>query len=287
MSSFVPQSAAAMHAEVGSLAKQGLARPGSEEAGEGLYDVSLAQSLRQPKVDPSNFPDPYPHGISYHQGTPALSSAGSSSASTRSSAYTNPGSTISTSGYSGDYSHVRVASGDDFEGAGGIGGIGVGLGINMTGSHYHPDSVAEKLARTSTGSSISRKSHHAASHAPHVHLPRMRHTRTLHSQSHSQSEDFGAHATPVERPLRSQPSYDTSWQREHDDFGTSEDEYYYGQDEEYYDGEIDAEAEEEQPGSAISVVEEGRGLIVHGEGMPIQSLHIQPGNVYFRFPRAF
>ena len=42
MSSFVPQSAAAMHAEVGSLAKQGLARPGSEEAGEGLYEIGRA-----------------------------------------------------------------------------------------------------------------------------------------------------------------------------------------------------------------------------------------------------
>ncbi|KAL5533671.1 hypothetical protein ACEPAG_131 [Sanghuangporus baumii] len=268
MSSFVPQS---MHPEVASVAKSGLTRPGSD--GEGLYDVS---SLRQPKVDPSNFPDPYPHGISYHQGTPTLSSAGSSSASTRSSAYTNPGSTISASGYSGDYSHVRVASGDDFEGAGGIGGIGVGLGINMAGAPYHTDSVVEKLARTSTGSSISRKSH-APSHAPHVPLPRMRHTRALHSQSQSQSEDFSAQFAPVERLLRSQPSYDTSWQRQHEDLGASEDEYDYGQDEEYEDAENYLEMEEEQPCSAISVVEEGRGLIVHGEGISVHALHIQPG----------
>jgi hypothetical protein len=72
-----------------------------------------------------------------------------------------------------------------------------------------------------------------------------------------------------DRPLRSQPSYDTSWQREHDDFGTSEDEYDFGQEEE--------EERDEVPGSAISVVEEGRGLIVHGEGASVHSLHIQSG----------
>lgn len=268
MASFKPMP---IHTDTSSLAKAVFNRPGSE--GDGLFELSPPHFARQPKVDPSNFPDPYPHGMSYHHPpttTPALSSAGSSSASTRSSAYTNPGSTISASGFSGDYSHVRIASGDDFDVNGGIVG-----------------------ARTSTGSSLSsgsRKSH-GIIHAPQVPLPRMRHadyTRSSRSPSQSQPEDFAAPPVAYERadhPLRSHPSYDTSWQREQDDFGTSEDEYDY----EHPEDDEDEEKEEmldPEPTSAVSVAEEGRGLIVHGEGMPVHALSIQPGVWLFLLPRA-
>ena len=74
-----------------------------------------------------------------------------------------------------------------------------------------------------------------------------------------------------DRLLRSQPSYDTSWQREHDDFGTSEDEYDYGQDQD------EDEEPEQEPSSAILVAEEGRGLIVRGENVPVHSLNVQLG----------
>jgi hypothetical protein len=64
-------------------------------------------------------------------------------------------------------------------------------------------------------------------------------------------------------------SFAHTCQNDYDDFGTSEDEYDFGQEEE--------EERDEVPGSAVSVVEEGRGLIVHGEGASVHSLHIQSG----------
>ncbi|KAH8110676.1 hypothetical protein DFH11DRAFT_1860250 [Phellopilus nigrolimitatus] len=262
-----------------SLAKAGLTHFGSES--EGLYDLSPPPFARPPKApalpDPSTFADPYPHGLSYHHppsATPALSSAGS--ASTRSSAYTNPGSTMSTGGFSGDYSHVRVASGDDIDGA----IVGMGIGMMPGTSGLTSDAVVEMLSRASNGSSLSsgsRKSHGHV-HVAHMPMPRIRRADYARSaRSLSQPDDL---APPImhergEHALRTQPSYDTSWQRDHEDFGTSEEEYDYG---DQQDGEEDdEEGKEEDPGSAIVVAEEGRGLIVHGEGMPVQALTVQPG----------
>ena len=67
--------------------------------------------------------------------------------------------------------------------------------------------------------------------------------------------------------MRSQPSYDTSWQREHEDFGTSEDDDYdYG---DHQDGgeviDDEEESHEPEPGSAIVVAEEGRVVLLVAE----------------------
>ncbi|KAI5119062.1 hypothetical protein M0805_001521 [Coniferiporia weirii] len=250
-----------------SLANPGLARSKSES--EHLYDFTpplFARPRMSGLPDPSNFPDPYPRGMSFNHppsATPALSSAGS--ASTRSSAYTNPGSTISGVGFSGDYSHVRVASGDDIDGAHGV------------------DSTVELPTRASTGSSLSsgsRKSHGHV-HAVPTQMSRLRRSDYARSaRSPSQSDDIVPPPIPyadLPHPLRTQPSYDTSWQREHehDEFATSEEEYDYG---DQQDGEDDEDEKEEgEPGSAIIVAEEGRGLIVHGEGLSVHSLTIQSG----------
>lgn len=83
---------------------------------------------------------------------------------------------------------------------------------------------------------------------------------------------------PPERTLRSQPSYDTSWQREQEDredFITSEEEFDFN-DHHDIDEEEEAEKEEDRT-AAIVVAEEGRGLIVRGDGAPLSSLTIQPG----------
>lgn len=255
------------------MSKAGLGRSASE--GEILYDNSPPPFARPPKAstlpDPSNFPDPYPRGMAalHHPPTamPALSSAGSSSASTRSSAYTNPGSTISANGISGDFSNVRVASGDDVEGIEG----GIGLGITS-------DTIVEMFSRASNGSSLSsgsRKSHVS----PMERVRRTDVTRTRRSPS--QSDDISPMASfdrPPERTLRSQPSYDTSWQREQEDreeFITSEEEFDFN-DHHDIDEEDDAEKQEDRT-AAIVVAEEGRGLIVRGDGAPLSSLTIQPG----------
>ncbi|THH10544.1 hypothetical protein EW145_g1259 [Phellinidium pouzarii] len=254
-----------------------LSRPAESEV---VYDPPTANPRTSGLPDPSNFPDPYPHGMSYHHPTsttPALSYAGSSTASTRSSAYTNPGSTFSISGFSGDFSHVRVASGDDIDGA-----IGLGFGTAGIGGSHGTDSIVEILSRASNGSSLSSGSH--KSHG-HVHIPPIPMSRVRRAdypraaRTPSQSEDLAplpaAHERPeLPHPLRTQPSYDTSWQCDHDDFGTSEDEYDYG---DQQDGDEEEDEKGEEPGSAIVVAEEGRGLIVRGEGLSVHSLTIQPG----------
>lgn len=263
------------------LNKTGLGRSASD--GEILYDNSPLSFARPPKAatlpDPSNFPDPYPRGLValHHPPTtmPALSSAGSSSASTRSSAYTNPGSTISGIAISGDFSNVRVASGDDVEGLEG----GIGLGITS-------DTMVT-YSRASNGSSLSsgsRKSHVSP-------MERVRRSDVTRSRrSPSQSEDIPPLASferAPERVLRSQPSYDTSWQRDNDDredFITSEEEFDFG-DHQDIDEEEEVEKENDRT-AAIVVAEEGRGLIVRGDGVPVSSITIQPGKclifeVYF------
>lgn len=238
--------------------------------------------------------------MTYHNAmatTPALSSAGSSSASTRSSAYTNAGSTISASGFSGDYSHVRVASGDEFDGHSTLSGVQGRLSLGASaysiinssgcppGVGYGTDSVSDMPTRASTGSSLSSGSgwrrsqghtHASATMPARAMRQANRPPRAAHAPSQSQPDDLGLLPVTHERPappLRSQPSYDTSWQRDHDDFGTSDDEYDYGQDQE------DEEDLEEEPASAIVVAEEGRGLIVHGENAPVNSLAIPIGKL--------
>ena len=257
-------------------------RPGSEV--DAHYDLSPSNAS-QPKIDPNSFPDPYPNGIPYHHmptTTPALSSAGSSS--TRSSAYTNPGSTISGNAFSGDFSHVRVASGDDSDSA------NMFINRRPSANGIQADLVVDMLARASTGSSLSsgsRKSH-GHIHGSHMTMSRMRRSDISRSsrapsQSHIQPEDFGAYEMPeMPHSLRNQPSYDTSWQREaeNDDFGTSEDEYDYEHPDDDEEDEIPEEVDRE-PSSAIMIAEEGRGLIVHGEGMSVHVLNVQPGRCLY------
>lgn len=258
-----------LQADASALAKTIIEHSTSDVAYETSSPTFTRPSKSTVLPDPANFPDPYPHGLSYHHPPPvmpALSSAGSSSASTRSSAYTNPGSTISSFGISGDYSHVRVASADGMEG-----GDGLVTGIS-------PETIAELLSRASNGSSLSsssRKSHTS----PIERVRRTNHARNLppqpQSEDHSPTTSFEA----PERVLRSQPSYDTSWQRDNDEreeFVTSEEEFDYGE-----QPDADEDEKEEELPAAIVVAEEGRGLIVHGEGSPIASLKIQPGKIKF------
>lgn len=80
-------------------------------------------------------------------------------------------------------------------------------------------------------------------------------------------------------PLNSKKSYDVSWQplsldeRDEVDLtsGDETDETDLDQD------DLDDEEQEEEPTQAVMLAEEGRGLIVHGEGVPTVQLQVQNG----------
>lgn len=87
---------------------------------------------------------------------------------------------------------------------------------------------------------------------------------------------------PLPPPLNPKPSYDISWQAvvEKDDTGMSEEET----DDEHGLGDsvIDTDLGEndEERTSAIVVAEEGRGLIVQGDNVPIVQLQVHPGTCF-------
>lgn len=206
--------------------------------------------------DPSQFPDPYPYrqtSSNRSGGTPALSFA---SSSTRSSAYTSIGSAL----VSGEYSHIHVASGDpDDE-------IGVAVGITS-------DEVANFKERASK--------HAATTHfrAPIDQTRWSDYSTSLRSRSSSgPNASQTTHDSGPPR-LSQKPSYDTDWRpaEEREEIGlTSDDETEddHGL-EEYEEPHLEAIAEERT--AAIVIAEEGRGLIVHGEGLPISQLQVETG----------
>jgi hypothetical protein len=66
------------------------------------------------------------------------------------------------------------------------------------------------------------------------------------------------------------------WQTvdEKDEVAMSEEET---DDDHHLDDEDEDEQKEEERTSAAVIAEEGRGLIVHGDNVPIVQLHVQPG----------
>lgn len=216
--------------------------------------------------DPSQYPHPYPFRSPHHQpNLPALSSAGSSSASTRSSAYTSSGSALA----SGDYGHVHVASGDDDS--------AIGVGITS-------DAVVQLLASDAVASSSARGQYRMP-------VDQTRWSESYSASSRSRSSSIGqtnpntnGHEAVSPR-LHEKPSYDMGWQTvdERDEVGMSEeetdDDHILGEDDE----EDDEEEEEEERTSAIVIAEEGRGKIVHGHGVPISHLAVQTGESCIKF----
>lgn len=222
-------------------------------------DLSPPNSFaRPPKAsmhlpDPSQYPDPYPFRPPHHHLTltpPALSSAGSSSASTRSSAYTSSGSALA----SGDYGHVHVASGDDDA-----------VGITS-------DAVVQLLASDANMSPSNR--------GPQARKPvdQTRWSESYSASIRSRSSSVGNNNGPdtgVPR-LQEKPSYDMGWQAvdERDEVGMSEEET---DDDPPLSEDDDHEEREEERTSAIVIAEEGRGLIVQGDNVPVVQLHVQSG----------
>ncbi|RXW18238.1 hypothetical protein EST38_g7620 [Candolleomyces aberdarensis] len=212
--------------------------------------------------DPSQFPDPYPFRPPHHHLTsmPALSSSGgSTSNSTRSSAYASSGSNPT----SGDYNNVHIASSDE------------GVGINS-------ESVVQLLAKEPGAVPSTR---YNQSRTP---IDHSRWSGAYSSSARSRSSSIGNNGSvqdnspvPSVPPLTQKPSYDISWRPdEKDEMGIlSEDET---DDENGLDegDSVLVDHEEEERTSAAVVADEGRGLIVQADGTPIVQLNVQSGTTH-------
>ena len=247
-----------------SFLQKPLVRSISEGESSFRLDVSPTHSFaRPPKVpplpDPSQFPDPYPQRSPYSRMSdrlsstlPSLSYEGSSSASTRSSAYTSSGSALASS----DYSHVHVATGDDQE-------IGVAVEIIS-------DDVVQVLQAKNSISSAGR--------TPIDQTRWSDYSASIRSRSSSialnTTNNIHENGTPR---LRQNPSFDMGWQTvdERDEVGLTTDEEIDDLGGEEEEEEID-DHEEERTSAAV-VAEEGRGLIIKGESIPLIQLHVEPG----------
>ncbi|KAI0078939.1 hypothetical protein K474DRAFT_786929 [Panus rudis PR-1116 ss-1] len=239
-----------------------LSRPPSQEGPSFVSDAGQIHSPLSPKVpgfpDPSQFPDPYParpprwaNGTS----TPALSYADSSSASTRSSAYTN-------SARSGDFGHVHVAtSHEDSD---------TSMGINS-------DDVALLMAQDAANTSSISQGKNSANASRWTEFLYRTSTRSRSSSSgHVRTDSVQDGDAPA---LRGTPSFDASWRAvdERDECGaTSEEETDYdglNNDEEDRDDDV-------LPTSALVVAEEGHGVIVKADNVPIDQIHVSPGTTH-------
>jgi hypothetical protein len=239
----------------------------SVSEGESSFLVDSARSFARPPKsmllpDPSQFPDPYPFRPPHHNLTsalPALSYGGSSSASARSSAYTSSGSALA----SGDYGHILVATDED--------DANIGLGITS-------DHVVQPLA----------KDGHVSSTIGRAPIDQTRWSESYSGSIRSRSSSVG-NGSVYENggpKLREKPSYDMNWQTvdERDEAGMSEGEndedhcLVEDDEEEEEDKEEEEEDEKvEERTSAVVIAEEGRGLIVQGEGVPIVQLQVHSG----------
>nr|GAT49748.1 predicted protein [Mycena chlorophos] len=208
-------------------------------------NIAVAGYTREPHSfarPPKTLPDPTQFPAYRLQSTPpALSS--SSSASTRSSAHTSNGSALA----SGDYNHVRVASGDPDD-------DGRAMGITS-------DSVVQ-LMESENRSSAGENSRWSESYS------------SGRSRASSVGTDF--HLSPR---LQQKKSYDMGWQStldERDEYGPSEDDT----DDDHLLLADDDDPDEEECTSAALIAEEGRGMIVHGEGMNLAEIQVHPGTTH-------
>lgn len=211
-------------------------------------------SLPHYPAEPYPFRHP-PHNFSTPP--PPLSSAGSSSTSTRSSAYATSTNTLPYS----EYNNVHIASGDEDSNQ--------ALGIN-------PESLVQMLASDPAASSSARRPYRS----PDLSRWSESYSNSIRSRSSSIGNGIisnGVHEVPPLPPLNPKPSYDVSWQVviEKDDIGMSEEETddEHGLCDSINDTEL-GENDEERTSAAV-VAEEGRGLIVQGDNVPI--LQVQPG----------
>ncbi|KIY63637.1 hypothetical protein CYLTODRAFT_381929 [Cylindrobasidium torrendii FP15055 ss-10] len=231
-----------------------LARSTSEDPSTFGDPSARARSLSRPssraKLAPehnhSQYGDQYSFRPPHHLVStppPGLSSADSSTASTRSSSYASPG--FGTR----DYANVHVASGDDE--------TGVGLGITS-------DAVVQMLHDGLTSPSGAQNGQSRAL------IDRTRWSQgSIRSRSSSISNVSPHHESTYK--LQEKPSFDLHWNTvdERDEMGLSEDSETDLDDVDYDDDDED----DHDRTSAAVVADEGRGVIV-------SQLSVQPGTTH-------
>ncbi|KAJ6519549.1 hypothetical protein C8R45DRAFT_951875 [Mycena sanguinolenta] len=212
-----------------------------------LYGYRDPKSFaRPPKLahtlpDPNQFPDPYPYRQQHSLSSTPPALSSSSSGSARSSAYTSGGS--GGSALVADFSHVRVASND-----------------NDDDGRITSDSVSQLIERD---------------------LPAQDHSHWSEASIRSRSSSVGAssndhHMSPHLEPKK---SYDMGWQfspDERDELAASEEET----DEDPILLPDEDDQDDEERTSAALIAEEGRGMIVQGEGVALNDLVVLPGTTH-------
>jgi hypothetical protein len=218
-----------------------------------FYTLPKASTL----PDPSQFPDPYPFRPPQYlsSGPPTLSSGGSSIASARSSAaYTSSGGALA----SGDYgNHVLIASNDDDQ------AIGVGITSDDVVHLANQDpSIPTSLSHSRAPIDQSRWSH---SYSGSIR------SRSSLVRSNSSSGHYNSPSSIQQKPC------DLSWQPvdERDEVELVSD--ADTEDTDFQVDDLPEEEHEEERTSAIVIAEEGRGLIVRGDGAAVADLVVQPG----------
>lgn len=178
---------------------------------------------------------------------PPLSSADSSSASTRSSAHTNFGSGVA----SLDYGHVVVANGEDDP------SVGVGITsdevVQLLGQH---SSSSSSRAPVDASTRWSQLQSGPRSRSSSVADSRTNSLALSSSSKHGSDGDWRAFDEREEIALTSESETDDDASLDLDDEGGDE---------------------EEQPTSAVIIAEEGRGIIVRGEGGSVHNIQAPPG----------
>jgi hypothetical protein len=198
--------------------------------------------------EPQPYPFRLPHG--HLSPNPGLSSADSSSASTRSSAYTNLNAPLSD-----DFSHVHVAANDE-----------------EPPFAITSDDVVHLLAIKDTSTSVP----HTQNRAP---IDRSRWSESYssghRSRSSSVSNTDANHQPDLPPRIRTNLAFDTAWQPvdEREELVASEDDT---DDDHGILDEDDEDQLSEERTAAIVIAEEGRGLIVQGDGVPIHELQVNP-----------
>jgi hypothetical protein len=211
--------------------------------------------------DPSQFPDPYPFRPPHHHlvsTTPVLSSGESSTASTRSSAYTTSSGALA----SGDYgSEVYVAGEEDVQ---------VGVGITS-------DDIVQLLTRDGDTSLLP-----VASRMP---IDPLRWSegyslRRSHPNPHDMAVMNGIHENDAPN-VSPEASFEAAWSSPDDlnerstvsDEETDEGQFL----EDIERGDTEHPHRFQERTTAMVIAEEGRGIIVRGEGVPLVQLAIRPG----------
>ena len=211
---------------------------GTTAGDDNINILGVVRRARKQLADPSTFPPP------------ALSSG--SSASTRSTAYSSTGSALAQ-----EYTHVDSPVISPVESP--I-GLAVSDDVEQSASFRAPIDQTSRWSQSYSQSLRSRSS-------------------LVRSNSISGREPLQPPPTaPAMAPnLRTTPSYDLSWQPvdERDEVDlTSEDE---DTDLDMDDDDDDDPDREEERTAAIVIAEEGRGLIVRGDGVATVKLRVDPG----------